>query len=299
MENIRKFFAITIAWALLMMLSHVSFHVDLSSPGDGEAVPKHAVQGHNAHSWLENIRREYRMAKVSAEVKADNAVHLRASRNTEVDDRANGVVPTVEELEQALASKEHTKHYLNQDPKKVAEPPRRVMTKDNEMDMALHIVFSTDCTPYQDWQALLVFHSAFRVGQLGRLTRIASGCTEEKKLELSALYAKLWPRNSVHFTPDFTRTESGEKYEFYNKPYGMLDFLTNGTNVEKDAIIAIIDPDFLFMRPLTRRISGRPENIPHTPRRRQPQKEFDYIDKGRPAGQVQHSPSYPSSYPSP
>jgi hypothetical protein len=291
MENIRKFFVITIAWALLMMLSHVSFHVDYSSPGDGKEVPKHAVQRHNAHSWLENKRRTDRMAKVSPEVRANNLAHLRATskEGVDVDDRANGVVPTEEELDAAIAIKEQE---LKQDMNK--KSLRRAMTKDEQMDSALHIVFSTDCTPYQDWQALLVFHSAFRVGQLGRLTRIASGCTEDKKLELSTLYAKLWPRNSVHFTPDYTRTESGEKYEFYNKPYGMLDFLTNGINVDKDAIIAIIDPDFLFMRPLTRRISGRPENIPHSPRRRQPQKEFDYIDKGHPAGQVRHSSSYSS-----
>lgn len=66
----------------------------------------------------------------------------------------------------------------------------------------LHIVFSTDCSPYQDWQSLLVFHSAHQVGQTGLMTRIASGCDELKKVELKALYQKLWGSTYlVHFTP--------------------------------------------------------------------------------------------------
>ena len=67
---------------------------------------------------------------------------------------------------------------------------------------SLHIVFSTDCSAYQDWQSLLVFHSAYQVGQIGPITRIASGCDEAKKTELKALYQKLWGRTYfVHFTP--------------------------------------------------------------------------------------------------
>ena len=45
----------------------------------------------------------------------------------------------------------------------------------------IHIVFSTDCSPYQDWQTLVLFHSATVVGQKGSITRIASGCDEKKK----------------------------------------------------------------------------------------------------------------------
>ena len=67
----------------------------------------------------------------------------------------------------------------------------------------VHVIFSTDCEFYQDWQTLVMFQSAQRVGQKGPITRIASGCSEEKKLQLTALYAKLYPQYSAHFTPDF------------------------------------------------------------------------------------------------
>ena len=67
----------------------------------------------------------------------------------------------------------------------------------------VHVVFSTDCSTFQDWQSLLVFHSARTAGQKGPVTRIASGCDEEKKLLLTALYKKVHPYYHVHFTPDF------------------------------------------------------------------------------------------------
>lgn len=68
------------------------------------------------------------------------------------------------------------------------------------------IVFSTDCTPYQDWQTLLMFHSAKVVGQKGRVIRIASGCSEEKKGELTNTYKMLYGNQyGAHFTPDFKK----------------------------------------------------------------------------------------------
>ena len=56
----------------------------------------------------------------------------------------------------------------------------------------IHVIFSTDCNPYQDWQSLFVFHSAYKVGQSGPITRIASGCNEEQQIKLKNLYGKLW-----------------------------------------------------------------------------------------------------------
>jgi hypothetical protein len=78
-------------------------------------------------------------------------------------------------------------------------------------DGEVHIVFSTDCGEYQNWQTLLLFHSARRVGQKGRITRIASGCTDEKKEQLKALYIKLYPEYGAHFTPDFKRDPTTKK----------------------------------------------------------------------------------------
>jgi hypothetical protein len=47
-------------------------------------------------------------------------------------------------------------------------------------DDDIHIVFSTDCGGYQHWQSMLTSYSAARVGQKGRVTRIASGCTDKE-----------------------------------------------------------------------------------------------------------------------
>jgi hypothetical protein len=120
----------------------------------------------------------------------------------------------------------------------------------------MHVVFSTDCSFFQDWQTLLIFHSAIEVGQKGGITRIASGCDEEKQKELIALYAKIYPMYSVHFTPDFkTDKKTAESYDFYNKPYGVqhwLDFAV--PPIQDGVVIAIIDPDMVFLRPLTNRI---------------------------------------------
>lgn len=84
-------------------------------------------------------------------------------------------------------------------------------------DGQMHVVFSTDCSGYQDWQTLLLFHSATVVGQKGRITRIASGCDEKKQAELTTLYKKLYPQYGAHFTPDFKKdAKTNKKCEFYN-----------------------------------------------------------------------------------
>jgi hypothetical protein len=84
------------------------------------------------------------------------------------------------------------------------------VSSDNLNESDIHVVFSTDCGEFQDWQSLLVFHSAMIVGQ-GPVTRIASGCDDAKKKSLTALYKKLHPNYHVHFTPDFSRDESSNR----------------------------------------------------------------------------------------
>ena len=81
----------------------------------------------------------------------------------------------------------------------------------SEEDGQMHVVFSTDCSGYQNWQTLLLFHSAQVVGQKGRITRIASGCDETQQAELTALYKKLYPKYGAHFTPDFKKDAKTNK----------------------------------------------------------------------------------------
>lgn len=133
----------------------------------------------------------------------------------------------------------------------------------NNQEGTLHVIFSTDCGTFQDWQTLLLFHSAKVVKQQGPLTRIASGCDPEKQEQLTKLYKTLYPDYFVHFTPDFkTDAKTGRKYDFYNKPYGVLHWLDNSNpRVILGTVVALVDPDFIFLRPLTTQISGEPNLI--------------------------------------
>ena len=132
-------------------------------------------------------------------------------------------------------------------------PPEHSAESSSVGPGSMHVVFSTDCTFYQDWQTLLVFHSALVVGQKGTITRIASGCDDEKKQQLSVLYQKLFPMYHIHFTPNFKLDKkTGKEYDFYNKPYGVDHWLENAVpKILDDVVIAIIDPDMIFLRPLT------------------------------------------------
>lgn len=94
----------------------------------------------------------------------------------------------------------------------VVETPQQVEPAETtEADGQMHVVFSTDCSGYQNWQTLLLFHSAQVVGQKGRITRIASGCDETQQAELTALYKKLYPKYGAHFTPDFKKDAKTNK----------------------------------------------------------------------------------------
>ena len=149
----------------------------------------------------------------------------------------------------------------------------------------VHVVFSTDCNPFQDWQTLLVFHSGQAVGQKGHMTRIASGCPEKKKKELVALYKALYPNYYVHFTPDYKKdAKTNKKYEFYNKPYGVQHWLEHAEpKVGSGVIVAVIDPDFVFLRPLTAKVKGNNNNIVSGPVKESD--IFDYVSKGHPVAQ--------------
>jgi hypothetical protein len=84
-------------------------------------------------------------------------------------------------------------------------------SKFTDVSEHFQVIFSTDCSPYQDWQSIVLFHSATVVKQRGKITRIASGCDDTKAASLHALYRKLFPYYGIHFTPDFKRDEKTNK----------------------------------------------------------------------------------------
>ena len=162
------------------------------------------------------------------------------------------------------------------------------------------VVFSTDCNSFQDWQSLVVFLTSIVVGHKGPIIRIASGCSPEKEQNLKELYHRLGPNFYIHVTPDYSYDKAtGNKYVFYNKPHGLLHWLSSVSlkeeekekesenykapkpNLETD-FVALIDPDFCFMRPITKKIRSKPYLVTS------PVKDedvFEEVTKGHPAAQ--------------
>jgi hypothetical protein len=140
--------------------------------------------------------------------------------------------------------------------------PQHQEPEKKEEDL-MHIVFSTDCSFFQDWQTLAVFHSATVIGQKGKITRIASGCAEDKQKELEQLYSVLFPQYSAHFTPDFKLDEkTKKKYDFYNKPYGLHHWLQHANPPVPDGtVVILIDPDMILLRPFTLDFANNPFKI--------------------------------------
>ena len=153
-----------------------------------------------------------------------------------------------------------------------------------EASRGVHVLFSTDCSPFQNWQAVVLFYSAAAAGQRGPLTRIASGCSAEEQASLAAMHAELSPQFRVHFTPDFSRDKkTGKKYLFFNKPRGLQHWAA--AHAGKDAnetVVALLDPDMLLLRPIT---GNFPPGSYLTSPDWKAGEAWARVEKGRPAGQ--------------
>ena len=123
----------------------------------------------------------------------------------------------------------------------------------------VHVVFSTGCSPFQDWQSYLFFHAAWRVGQKGNITRVASGCGPADAATLEKSHNEqirtMSPNFHLHQTPDYTNILPGARYHFFNKAMGIQHWLTHrlrmAENIElyKDTVFVILDPDQIILRP--------------------------------------------------
>lgn len=130
----------------------------------------------------------------------------------------------------------------------------------NNGDVEYHIVFSTGCSAFQDWQSYVFFFQALKVDQPGIITRIVSGCKPDEEQTLRQVFAEtIQPmaptRFRIHFTPDYAGTmKEGIVYPYVNKPCGMKHWLEHALGfphkaVNEDAIVALLDPDQLILRP--------------------------------------------------
>jgi hypothetical protein len=130
----------------------------------------------------------------------------------------------------------------------------------DETDVEYHVVFSTGCSAFQDWQSYVFFYHAMAKGQPGTVTRIASGCSPRDQKTLQRLFdeqvAPMAPngRFRIHFTPDYSRVKRGAPYKYFNKPFGMKHWMENalgfpGRPSNGHAIVILMDPDQLIVRP--------------------------------------------------
>lgn len=133
-----------------------------------------------------------------------------------------------------------------------SSPVVKTSGSDEEIDESYHIVFSTGCSEFQDWQSIGVYSSAEAVGQRGVITRIASGCKPEQEKAIAHAMSHLPKRCRVHFAPNTqVKDHNGHTYKYANKPLGMMHWLNNANPpIPPTTTIALIDPDFFFLRPI-------------------------------------------------
>ena len=162
----------------------------------------------------------------------------------------------------------------------------------NKNDVKYHIIFSTGCSTFQDWQSYVFFHGAMTSGQPGTVTRIVSGCSADDEMKLRAIFAEqiapMAPgRFKIHFTPDYSKLKPSTSYKYWNKPYGLKHWLENALGfpddpVDEDSIVALLDPDQLILRPFT----NNDFSNTHWKFIKEGQIPRDKIEHGKPMGQL-------------
>ena len=134
--------------------------------------------------------------------------------------------------------------------------------QDNNNDnVPIHVIFSTGCSNFQDWQSYVFFFHAWKSGQRGTVTRIASGCRDNDAKILTELHEKqiriMSDRFHLHLTPQFATVKKGLNFKYFNKPFGLRHWLENALGYphnaaqHDDSIVILLDPDQMFLRPFT------------------------------------------------
>ena len=140
-----------------------------------------------------------------------------------------------------------------------------IATKDDKLGtpkVSYHIVFSTGCSTFQDWQSYVFFFHLLNSGQEGHVTRIASGCEPDDERDLKSIFqseiASMAPeRFHLHLTPEFANVKPGTTFKYFNKPFGMRHWMQHALgypdkHMEHDeSIIILMDPDQILLRPFT------------------------------------------------
>ncbi|KAG6790026.1 hypothetical protein POTOM_006169 [Populus tomentosa] len=124
----------------------------------------------------------------------------------------------------------------------------------------MHTIFSTECTPYFDWQTVGLVHSFHLSGQPGNITRLLS-CTDEDLKRYAG--HDLAP---THYVPSMSRHPlTDDWYPAINKPAAVLHWL-NHADIDAEFIV-ILDADMILRGPITpwefKAARGRPVSTPY------------------------------------
>ncbi|KAK9108365.1 hypothetical protein Syun_024376 [Stephania yunnanensis] len=124
----------------------------------------------------------------------------------------------------------------------------------------IHTIFSTECSPYFDWQTVGLMHSFHLSGQPGNITRLLS-CTKQDLKKYTG--HDLAP---THYVPSMSRHPlTGDWYPAINKPAAVLHWL-NHANIDAEFIV-ILDADMILRGPITpwefNAARGRPVSTPY------------------------------------
>ncbi|KAI4375362.1 hypothetical protein MLD38_013242 [Melastoma candidum] len=144
---------------------------------------------------------------------------------------------------------------------KIENPPaKKTLDERMEPHPKIHTIFSTECTPYFDWQTVGLLHSFRHSGQPGNITRLLS-CTDEDLKKYAG--HDLAP---THYVPSMSRhLLTGDWYPAINKPAAVLHWLNHATTDAE--FIVILDADMIMRRPITPwefgAAKGRPVSTPY------------------------------------
>ncbi|CAI5729866.1 unnamed protein product [Hyaloperonospora brassicae] len=195
-----------------------------------------------------------------------NAIESTTSRPSQ---REQHIEPTtlrsahvVDELETLLlASRKLHSHMDNSsssdnvtdDPPTRAATASRGLYQGNTDPSELHIVFSMSCDQGRRVSLQTVLqYSAVSVGQRGPITQILSGCSDAQRQRVSR-EPTLYYDFRRHFTPSYSPhplPHVSDDYAPYNKPFALRHFLQNAQPPVTHDIIALIDGDMIFFKPL-------------------------------------------------
>ncbi|KAJ8750057.1 hypothetical protein K2173_013972 [Erythroxylum novogranatense] len=143
---------------------------------------------------------------------------------------------------------------------KEAIKEQEIVDKPQKPHPKIHTIFSTECTPYFDWQTVGLVHSFHQSGQPGNLTRLLS-CTDEDLKQYRG--HDLAP---THYVPSMSRHPlTGDWYPAINKPAAVVHWL-NHADVDAEFIV-ILDADMILRAPITpwefKAARGQPVSTPY------------------------------------